>query len=149
MHLRPAGQELETHGLKLGELPLNKTAEDVMADFLRYLVDETGKYVSGTHVEESGLWNKVKDEAIYVLGHPNGWSGYTQQRYRNAALKAGLVPDTNEGRQRIKFVTEGEASALSCLRGGLGPNLKVNSIELALLQPFRTARVAGISIYHR
>ncbi|KAL5485841.1 hypothetical protein ACEPAI_6883 [Sanghuangporus weigelae] len=124
MHLRPSGQKLETYGLKLGELPPGKTAEEVMSDFLRYLVDETSRYISATHINENELWNKVKDEAVYVHGHPNGWSGYTQQRYRSAAVKGGLVPDTNEGYNRIKFVTEGEASALSCLRGGLGPDLK-------------------------
>ncbi|KAL5485836.1 hypothetical protein ACEPAI_6878 [Sanghuangporus weigelae] len=122
MHLRPPGRQLETNGLKVGELPPGKSAEEVMGDFLRYLIDETGRFISGSHIEDSDLWNKAKDDAIYVLGHPNGWSGYSQQRYRAAAILGGLVPDTDEGRKRIKFVTEGEASALACLQGGLGPN---------------------------
>lgn len=127
MHLRPPGRQLETNGLKVGDLPPGKSAEEVMGDFLRYLLDETARYIATTHIDDSELWNKVKDDAIYVLGHPNGWSGYSQQRYRTSAILAGLVPDTEEGRKRIKFVTEGEASALACLQGGLGANtLKVS-----------------------
>ena len=34
---------------------------------------------------------------------------------REAAIKGGLVPDTPEGRERIEFVTEGEASFHWCV----------------------------------
>ena len=36
-----------------------------------------------------------------------------------AALKAGLVPDTLEGCERIRFVTEGEASFHFCISNGM------------------------------
>lgn len=127
LHLRPPGMQLETNGLNIGDLPPGKTAEEVMGDFLRYLVDETGRCIASTQTDGNDLWSRIKDKAIFVLGHPNGWSGYSQQRYRASALLGGLIPDTTEGRKRIKFVTEGEASALSCLLGGLGPStLKVS-----------------------
>ena len=114
--------QLQTNGLKIGDLPPKKTAEEVMGDFLRYLVDCTGQYITNSDLDGRDLWHKHKDDAVFVLGHPNGWSGYPQQRYRASAILGGLVPDTPEGRQRIKFVTEGEASALACLSGGLGPS---------------------------
>ena len=121
MYLRPRGEQLDTNGLKIGELPPKKTAEEVMGDFLHYLVESTGQYITNSHTEDNDLWAQVKDDAIFVLGHPNGWTGHSQQRYRKSAILGGLVPDTPEGRKRIKFVTEGEASALACLSGGLGP----------------------------
>lgn len=34
-------------------------------------------------------------------------------------MKGGLVPDTREGRERIHFVTEGEASLHYCISSGL------------------------------
>ncbi|THH09037.1 hypothetical protein EW145_g2296 [Phellinidium pouzarii] len=121
MHLRPQGMSMQTNGLKLGELPHGKTAEQVMGDFLHYLFKETALYIQTHHSDGETLWAQVKDQAIFVLGHPNGWSGLSQQRYRISAILGGLVPETDEGRKRIKFVTEGEASALACLSGGLGP----------------------------
>jgi hypothetical protein len=38
---------------------------------------------------------------------------------RRAAIKAGLVPDTPAGNNRISFVTEGEASLDFCIGNGL------------------------------
>lgn len=92
-----------------------------MGDYLRYLHEETASYIKICHSDGSNLWDEVKDKAIFVLGHPNGWKGVPQQRYRTSAVLGGLIQDTAEGHARVKFVTEGEASALACLSGGLGP----------------------------
>ncbi|KAH8117835.1 hypothetical protein DFH11DRAFT_1541121 [Phellopilus nigrolimitatus] len=121
MHLRPSGIALQTNGLKIGDLPPGKSAEKVMGDFLNYLFVETVSYIQSSHADGEDIWNQVKDHAIFVLGHPNGWTGLSQQRYRNSAILGALIPNTDEGRKRVKFVTEGEASALTCLSGGLGP----------------------------
>ena len=56
---------------------------------------------------------------MYVLTHPNGWGGPQQAQMREAAILAGIVPDTDKGLARITFVTEGEASLLFCLSNGL------------------------------
>ncbi|KAH8117852.1 hypothetical protein DFH11DRAFT_862716 [Phellopilus nigrolimitatus] len=121
MRLRPSNMALQTNGLDIGELPDKKSAEDVMGDFLRHLFKATASYIQSSHVGEADIWDQVKDDAIFVLGHPNGWTGQSLQRYRKSAILGGLIPDTAEGRKRVKFVTEGEASALACLSGGLGP----------------------------
>lgn len=42
---------------------------------------------------------------------------------REGAILAGLIPDTDSGRSRIKFVTEGEASLHACIQGGLTDDL--------------------------
>ena len=98
-----------------------------MGDYLRYLHDETASCVRLSHYDGDVLWEEVKGRAVFVLGHPNGWKGVPQQRYRKSAVLGGLIPDTTEGHKRLKFVTEGEASALACLSSGLGPaSLKVS-----------------------
>lgn len=38
---------------------------------------------------------------------------------RAAAIQSGLVPDTPEGRERLEFVTEGEAAFHWCVHNGL------------------------------
>ena len=113
---------------QVGDLPQGKTAEQVMGDYLRYLHEETAAFIRLSHSDGAELWEAVKDQAIFILGHPNGWKGLPQQRYRTSAILGRLIPDTDEGRRRVKFVTEGEASALACLSGGLGPpSLQVRS----------------------
>jgi hypothetical protein len=54
-----------------------------------------------------------------VLSHPNGWEGKEQSQMRKAAVKAGLVPDTQAGHARISFVTEGEASLHFAIENGV------------------------------
>ena len=56
---------------------------------------------------------------MFVLSHPNGWEGLQQSKMRQAAVTAGLVPDTRDGHSRIRFVTEGEASLNFCINNGL------------------------------
>ena len=51
---------------------------------------------------------------------------------RKSAILGKLVPDTEEGRRRVNFITEGEASALACLSGGLGPSKLVVRSDLCI-----------------
>ncbi|KAG5350998.1 hypothetical protein C0989_008361 [Termitomyces sp. Mn162] len=98
-------------------------------DELQDLIEEEGwvkaewhaltTYITDSHVTGSKLWASVESNIEYVLTHPNGWEGAQQQQMRRAAVKAGLVPDNDEGHARIRFVTEGEASLHFCIRNGL------------------------------
>jgi len=54
-----------------------------------------------------------------VLSHPNGWEGAQQWQMRQAAILAGLIPDTTAGHSRLSFVTEGEASLHFAIHNGL------------------------------
>lgn len=92
---------------------------DVYADFYRYLFEHARNYIQETHAAGTILWASVADNIDFILTHPNGWEGHQQSSLRAAAVKGGLIPDTREGRERIHFVTEGEASLHYCISSGL------------------------------
>ncbi|KIJ92018.1 hypothetical protein K443DRAFT_13940 [Laccaria amethystina LaAM-08-1] len=119
LHLRPKIPTTALTVRHIPPLPPNKTALEVFADFLRYLNQCTRSYILETHANGSGLWESVEQQIAYVLTHPNGWEGAQQSEMRKAAVIAGLVPDTEEGRSRVSFVTEGEASLHYCIQRGL------------------------------
>ena len=126
MHFRPTRAVMNTNGLELGTLPDDLTPTKVMGDFLRYLYTEALEYIKTYHADGSEIIDEVGDNKSFILSLPNGWAGLPQQRMREAAVVGGLVKNDNEARNKIKFVSEGEASALSCLANGLCPhNLKV------------------------
>ncbi|CAA7260321.1 unnamed protein product [Cyclocybe aegerita] len=100
-------------------LPPRKTITQVFADFLKYLFECASEYIKDTHANGPDLWASVKDKVDFVLSHPNGWEGREQAIMRNAAILAGLVPDTPVGRGRVSFLTEGEASLHFAIENGL------------------------------
>ena len=65
------------------------------------------------------IWHSLKDRTEFVLNHPNGWKGVQQSMMRTAAIQAGLIPDNEDGRSHLSFVTEGEASLHFCVQSGL------------------------------
>ena len=142
--------KLETHGLKIDALPEAKTVIDVMTDFLRYLYMETLRYITINHSDSTELLNSVSGHIKFVLSHPNGWTGLPQQRMREAAVLGGLVDSMENARSKIRFVSEGEASALSCLAGGFcPPNLEVRADYFQCLLSFslRIPRLAWLSLH--
>ena len=99
-------------------LPLDKTAVEVLADFLRYLLECASSYIQDTNTDGPELWISLRDRIDFVLSHPNGWD--TQQsEMRRAAVLADLIPDTKAGHARLSFVTEGEASLRFAMENGL------------------------------
>lgn len=131
MHFRPANISINTHGLELSPLPPSMSATKVMGDFLHYLHEETIKYIKDGHADGEDLLREVSGRETFVLSHPNGWIGLSQQRMREAAILGGLIGESASDRSRVRFVSEGEASALACLAGGLCPsNLQVRIISL-------------------
>ena len=126
MHFRPTRVVMNTNGLELGTLPDDLTPTKVMGDFLRYLYTEALEYIKTHHIDGREIIDEVGDNKSFILSLPNGWTGLPQQRMREAAVVGGLVKNDNEARNKIKFVSEGEASALSCLANKLcPPNLQV------------------------
>ncbi|KAJ7773387.1 hypothetical protein B0H16DRAFT_1766560 [Mycena metata] len=65
----------------------------------------------------------VDHDIKLVISHPNGWEGAQQSKLRRAAIHGGLIPDTNAGKARIFFVTEGEASLHACVLNGLAADV--------------------------
>lgn len=100
-------------------LPYGKSVCDVFADFLAYLFKCAKDYIEESHAGGSSLWASVQSNTAIVLSHPNGWGGSQQSMMRRAAVQGGLVADSEEGRAKIAFVTEGEASFNFCVQNGL------------------------------
>jgi hypothetical protein len=119
LRLRPRTMQLNMNGMRLSPLPKRKTPTHVFGDFLSYLYRCTRSFISDTHANGQSLFTSVEHDIQFVLSHPNGWEGPQQTRMRAAAVYAGFVPDTDIGRARIWFVTEGEASLHACVLSGL------------------------------
>ncbi|KAG6889543.1 hypothetical protein C0992_004803 [Termitomyces sp. T32_za158] len=117
LHMRPASMVDNTNPLP--PLPAGKSPVGVFADFMRYLFDCAKTYISEAHLNSSDLWKSVESKIEFVLAHPNGWEGAQQEQMREAAVLAGLIPDTPEGHARVQFVPEGEASLHFCVQSGL------------------------------
>ena len=140
LRLRPRQMQLNMNGMRLSPLPRGKSPVHVFGDYLNYLYSCTRSFISDTHANGAILWNAVESDIQFVLSHPNGWEGPQQTRMRKAAVYGRLVPDSDEGRARIRFVTEGEASLHACVLSGLaGDVLSVRRgfrIRYIRLKPF-------------
>lgn len=119
LRLRPKSMTLHMNGMALPPLPPHKSPVDVLADFLGYLFRCTRAFIEDTHPGGHQIWAEVEHQIQFVLSHPNGWEGAQQSKMRRAAARGGLIPDTDAGRARIRFVTEGEASLHACVLNGL------------------------------
>jgi hypothetical protein len=114
--LRPRTNEFATGSAQISDLPLNKTVVYVLADWLKYLNDCARQYIQETDpVVGPDIWNGP--EIHYILSHPNGWEGPQQALMKQAAEKAGLI--TSDGKNKVTFITEGEASLNRCIDKGL------------------------------
>jgi hypothetical protein len=138
--------KLNMNGMRLGPLPKRKTAVHVFGDFLAYLYQCTRVFITDTHGNGAALWNAVEHDIQFVLSHPNGWEGPQQSKMRRAAVYGNLIPDTPEGKARIRFVTEGEASLHACVLNGLAADvlsvlrsvLLIKLILIAVIESLQT-----------
>lgn len=134
LHLHLGSAPVKLDALTVPALPPKKTTADLYADLLGYLMLHAGRFIQSTHptltaplerrsskgdlrsTESSpSLWSIIRSKAEFVIVHPNSWGGTQLVRVKHAAVKAGLVPDTTEGRARIRFISEGEASLCYCI----------------------------------
>lgn len=123
LRLRPRTMRLNMNGMRFSPVPKKKTPVHVFGDFLAYLYHCTKKFITDTHANGAALWSTVEENIQFVLSHPNGWEGPQQSKMRRAAIYGGLIPDTNAGKARIWFVTEGEASLHACVLSGLAADV--------------------------
>ena len=134
LRLRPKSMKLEMNGMRLPHLPKSKSAIEVFGDFLKYLFRCTRSFIIDTHAGGASVWTSVENDIQFVLSHPNGWEGAQQSKMRRAAIYADLVPNTDEGKARVRFVTEGEASLHACVLNGLADDvLAVRHFSLKFL----------------
>ena len=87
---------------------------------MKYMYECARAYIQEANANGPYIWGTMEQSIQFVLTHPNGqWGGSRQAQLRLAAVRAGLVPDTKEGRARVQFVSEGEASLHFCIHKGL------------------------------
>lgn len=136
LHLRPRTRSTEHIAAEIPPLPPGKTVIQVFADYLRYLSQCTSSYIKDSHASLNGhaLWASLENHIDYVLSHPNGWEGPQQNQMREAAVLAGLIPNTPEGHARISFVTEGEASLHFSINNGFSSS--TINVRFTLLTTF-------------
>lgn len=137
LHLQP--KQSKRNGAKIPSLPRGKSAVQVYADFLRYMMDCVKLFIESSHANGPQIWEGERDFVlvsncklalfaaevthITLQSHPNGWSGPQHAKLREGAILAGIIPNSDVGRAHIKFITEGEASLYACLQGGLTDDL--------------------------
>ncbi|KAJ2932296.1 hypothetical protein H1R20_g4799, partial [Candolleomyces eurysporus] len=123
LHIRPQpGSSMAAHvNQKITPLPAGKRVVQVLADFLQYLHESAQAYIEGADLNGRELWKSVAPEIDYVISHPNGWKDYQQSQILDAAVIAGLIPDTTD-RHRVSFVTEGEAGLHFAIDNGFSPS---------------------------
>ena len=108
------------------KMPWKKTIIDVYADFMGYLFDSAKELFKASEPNGEIRWKSISNSVELVLTHPNGWGGPQQVKMRNAAVKAGIVPNTRVGYNSVHFVSEGEASFNFCAaQSYAGKNMKV------------------------
>jgi hypothetical protein len=133
--------KLKMNGMRLPPLPKGKSAVQVFGDYLGYLFRCAKNFIIDTHAGGASLWRAVEEDLQFVLSHPNGWEGAQQTKMRRAAIYGGLIPDTDAGKARIRFVTEGEASLHACVLNGLANEMLT---VLAILYSHRPTLIATI-----
>lgn len=99
-----------TEHIVLNPLPFDVTLEKIYSDFMRYLLEQTRVFFQQRIVDGANTWKQHEATMQFVVAHPNGWGFIEQSFLRRAAISAGLVPSDLSSRDRIQFVTEGEAS---------------------------------------
>ncbi len=127
LHLRPTIKRepgLATQNT-IPPLPLGKDIVSVFSDFFRYLFECAKTFILESHQMGIAFWQSLGNQTEFILSHPNGWEGEQQGKMREAAVRAGLVPNTDEGHGRVHFVTEGEASLHFCIHHGLSTHIRV------------------------
>ncbi|KAK0222698.1 hypothetical protein EDD85DRAFT_1028147 [Armillaria nabsnona] len=124
LHMLPKWADTKEINEAIAPLPPGKDVVEVFGDFYAYLVKCTMAFIQESHQNGTDLLLSVKGDIEFILSHPNGWEGAQQQQLRRAAIHAGLIPDDDNGHERIHFVTEGEASLHFCIENGLSPYIK-------------------------
>ncbi|KAF7290577.1 hypothetical protein MIND_01297800 [Mycena indigotica] len=116
LHLRPASLKFIDPFHTLPPLPANVSIKQLYTDFLRFVGDQVKVNFLASYSKSESFWNKLLESMDVVLSIPNGWEGPQQEQMRRAAIGAGLVDA--HGADRVKFVSEAEASVLYAIETG-------------------------------
>ncbi|KDQ12481.1 hypothetical protein BOTBODRAFT_161662 [Botryobasidium botryosum FD-172 SS1] len=109
LHLHPSTMKAELN-IQVKPLPPDVSVEKIYADFIGYLYGQTRIYFYDHIIDGERVWKAQKTSIDFVVAHPNGWGLKEQTLIRNAAIAANLVSSEKVAREKIKFVSEAEAS---------------------------------------
>ncbi|KDQ13831.1 hypothetical protein BOTBODRAFT_188297 [Botryobasidium botryosum FD-172 SS1] len=109
LHAHPTSMRTRDK-IKLDPLPFDVPLEKIYSDFMRYLCDQTRQFFQRRIINGEKIWRKLESSLQFIIAHPNGWGISEQTLLRRAAVSAGLVPPNLASRERIRFITEREAS---------------------------------------
>jgi hypothetical protein len=90
-------------------LPPSVSLKQIYAHLLGYLFDHARDFFKNNTVDGSRIWQRLGEKCTVILATPNGWDTTQQAFLRSAAILGGLLPE-DFAEDRLKFVTEGEAS---------------------------------------
>ncbi|KIM24672.1 hypothetical protein M408DRAFT_331646 [Serendipita vermifera MAFF 305830] len=90
-------------------LPPSVSLKQIYAHLLGYLFDHAREFFKNNTVDGSRIWQQLGEKCVFVIATPNGWDTTQQAFLRSAAILGGLLPETFP-EDRLRFVTEGEAS---------------------------------------
>ncbi|KAK0222688.1 hypothetical protein EDD85DRAFT_959945 [Armillaria nabsnona] len=102
LYLRPKSTLPPHMNKNLQPLPVGKDLVTIFADFYAYLFKCFKDFILESHQSAASFWGTVENAIEFVLTHPNGWEGQRQALMRKAVVKAGLIPENDEGQARIK-----------------------------------------------
>ncbi|KAK9451645.1 uncharacterized protein V1518DRAFT_389589 [Limtongia smithiae] len=111
MHLQADTANSYISTRDLPQLPPNMTAVDVAADYLTLLREAIDKELSK---RLATVYTREKENINYFVTVPAMWNDAGKNLTRQAAVKAGFVPDMND--RRLKLITEPEAAAIYCAK---------------------------------
>lgn len=110
LHFQPnsddQGLQVDGAELSIDDLPEGKMADDVMSDYMRYLVDATRESIELTCTDGERKWKNFQDDKRihFIFGIPNGWVGEPQDRMRRCAVTADLVATEDAAQKIVEFV---------------------------------------------
>jgi hypothetical protein len=110
LHLHPTTMNARIRITRI-PLPNGVRIKKIYADFFRYLYQQTETFFKDHEFKGTTLWqNFLQKGAIeFVITHPNGWTLREQALLRKAAVRGGLVSES-DAPHRVHMVTEGEAT---------------------------------------
>jgi len=109
-------------------LPKGKSVVDLFADFIRCLFYSTVVHIKEAEPTGEDLWENFRPTVELVLTHPNGWEDHQQELMRRAVVQAGVFNE-EDARNRVTFITEGEASFNYCVTNTrCGESIEVSAI---------------------
>ncbi|KDQ18318.1 hypothetical protein BOTBODRAFT_28735 [Botryobasidium botryosum FD-172 SS1] len=109
LHLHPASQR-NIQQLTLEPLPFDVAVDEIYADFMDYLFQQTKIYFKERILDGAKTWDSLEGTIELIIAHPNGWDLREQSVLRDAAVQANVMPSFQAAQERVRFVSEAEAS---------------------------------------